>query len=164
MAGAFTGASTDKVGKFQLADGGTLFLDEIATATPAMQVKLLRVLQEFQFEQLGGTETHSVDTRVILATNEDLSRAVQEGRFRQDLFYRINVVNIVLPSLRERAGDIPLLVDHFLREAADHLRPRNRRIRQRGDVVRCNRTAGPETSVSWRMSSNEPCCFPGIRC
>ncbi|MEO1619333.1 MAG: sigma-54 dependent transcriptional regulator [Planctomycetota bacterium] len=116
--GAFTGASTDKVGKFQLADQGTLFLDEIGTATPAMQVKLLRVLQEFEFEQLGGTKTQSVDTRVILATNEDLSRAVTDGSFRQDLYYRINVVNIVLPSLRERVGDIPLLVDHFLNEAA----------------------------------------------
>lgn len=117
--GAFTGASQDKVGKFQLADSGTLFLDEIATATPAMQVKLLRVLQEFQFEALGGTETKSVDTRVILATNEDLTRAVTDGTFRQDLFYRINVVNIVLPALRERAGDVPLLVDHFLRQAAE---------------------------------------------
>ncbi|MGI9472429.1 MAG: sigma-54-dependent transcriptional regulator [Rubripirellula sp.] len=119
VAGAYTGANHDKAGKFQLADGGTLFLDEIATATPAMQVKLLRVLQEFQFEPLGGTETHSVDTRVILATNEDLTKAVEDGAFRQDLFYRINVVNIVLPSLRERVGDIPLLVDHFLREAAE---------------------------------------------
>ena len=119
VAGAYTGANQDKAGKFQLADGGTLFLDEIATATPAMQVKLLRVLQEFQFEPLGGTTTHSVDTRVILATNEDLSKAVAEGAFRQDLYYRINVVNIVLPSLRERVGDIPLLVDHFLREAAE---------------------------------------------
>ncbi len=119
VAGAFTGANTDKAGKFDLADGGTLFLDEIATATPAMQVKLLRVLQEFQFEPLGGTETHSVDTRVILATNEDLSRSVVDGSFRQDLYYRINVVNIVLPPLRERSGDVPLLVDHFLREAAE---------------------------------------------
>ncbi|MEM6472894.1 MAG: sigma-54 dependent transcriptional regulator [Planctomycetota bacterium] len=116
--GAFTGASGDKIGKFQLADKGTLFLDEIGTATPAMQVKLLRVLQEFEFEQLGSTETQSVDTRVILATNEDLSKAVMDGNFRQDLYYRINVVNIVLPSLRERVGDIPLLVDHFLHEAA----------------------------------------------
>jgi DNA-binding NtrC family response regulator len=119
VAGAYTGANHDKAGKFHLSDGGTLFLDEIATATPAMQVKLLRVLQEFQFEQLGGTVTQSVDTRVILATNDDLSRAVDEGAFRQDLYYRINVVNIVLPSLRERAGDIPLLVDHFLRESSD---------------------------------------------
>ncbi|TWU40677.1 sigma-54-dependent transcriptional regulator [Novipirellula artificiosorum] len=119
VAGAFTGATGNRLGKFQLADGGTLFLDEIATATPAMQVKLLRVLQEFQFEPLGGSETHSVDTRVILATNEDLSKAVASGAFRQDLYYRVNVVNIVIPPLRERVGDIPLLVDHFLREAAE---------------------------------------------
>jgi DNA-binding NtrC family response regulator len=119
VAGAFTGANTDKVGKFQLADNGTLFLDEIATATPAMQVKLLRVLQELQFEQLGGTETHSVDARVILATNDDLGKSVAAGTFRQDLFYRINVVNIALPALRERPGDVPLLVDHFLREVSE---------------------------------------------
>ncbi len=119
VAGAYTGANHDRAGKFELADGGTLFLDEIATATPAMQVKLLRVLQEFQFEPLGGTVTQSVDARVILATNEDLAKAVEGGSFRQDLYYRVNVVNIVLPSLRERAGDIPLLVDHFLREASE---------------------------------------------
>ncbi|MCC9644296.1 sigma-54 dependent transcriptional regulator [Rhodopirellula sp. JC740] len=119
VAGAYTGANSDRRGKFELADGGTLFLDEIATATPAMQVKLLRVLQEFQFEPLGGMDTRTVDTRVILATNENLDKAVAEGTFRQDLFYRINVVNIVLPALRERPGDIPLLVDHFLREAAE---------------------------------------------
>jgi DNA-binding NtrC family response regulator len=119
VAGAFTGANHDKQGKFQMSDGGTLFLDEIATATPAMQVKLLRVLQEFQFEQLGGTVTQSVDTRVILATNDDLCAAVEKGQFRQDLYYRINVINIVIPALRERVGDIPLLVDHFLREATE---------------------------------------------
>ncbi len=119
VSGAFTGASHDRDGKFQLADGGTIFLDEIGTATPAMQVKLLRVLQEFQFEPLGGTITHSVDTRVILATNEDLSKAVDAGTFRQDLYYRVNVINIVLPALRERVGDIPLLVDHFLREVSE---------------------------------------------
>lgn len=118
VAGAFTGASHDRMGKFKQADGGTLFLDEIGTASPAMQVKLLRVLQEFQFEQLGGSETHSVDTRVILASNEDLTSSVSEGRFRQDLYYRINVVNLALPSLRERAGDISLLVNHFLKEVA----------------------------------------------
>jgi len=116
VAGAFTGAVGDRRGKFDLANGGTLFLDEIGTATPAMQVKLLRVLQEFKFELLGGTETRSVDTRVILATNEDLAAMVASGRFRQDLYYRINVVGIELPALRERPGDVPLLVDHFLRE------------------------------------------------
>ncbi len=118
VAGAFTGAVGNKVGKFKLADSGTLFLDEIGTASPALQVKLLRALQELQFEPLGGTETITVDTRVVLATNENLEQAVHEGRFRQDLFYRINVIRIELPSLRERRDDIPLLVDHFLQIAA----------------------------------------------
>ena len=119
VSGAFTGANADRAGKFTLADTGTLFLDEIGTATQAMQVKLLRVLQEFQFEPLGGTQTQTVDARVILATNNNLAAAVESGAFRQDLYYRINVVNIALPSLRERIGDLPLLVDHFLREAAE---------------------------------------------
>lgn len=114
VAGAFTGATGNKEGKFKQADGGTIFLDEIGTASPAMQVKLLRVLQELQFEQVGGTETFSVDTRIILATNENLEVAVAEGRFRQDLLYRINVINLELPSLAERSGDIPSLADHFL--------------------------------------------------
>ena len=114
VAGAFTGATGNKEGKFKQADGGTIFLDEIGTASPSMQVKLLRVLQEFQFEQVGGSQTFEVNTRVILATNEDLSRAVDEGRFRQDLFYRINVINLELPSLSDRTSDIPALADHFL--------------------------------------------------
>ena len=97
VAGSFTGALADKVGKFLQADGGTIFLDEIGTASPGMQVKLLRVLQEFEFEPVGGTKTITVDTRVILATNEDLAQAVAAGRFRQDLYYRINVINIELP-------------------------------------------------------------------
>ena len=101
-AGAFTGAIGEKLGKFMLADEGTIFLDEISTASPAMQVKLLRVLQDLEFEQVGGTKTFHVDTRVILATNDDLSRLVAEGRFRQDLFYRINVINVELPPLRDR--------------------------------------------------------------
>ena len=114
VTGAFTGATVDKLGKFMQADTGTIFLDEISTASPGMQVKLLRVLQDFEFEQVGGSKTFSVDARVILATNEDLSRAVAEGRFRQDLYYRINVINIELPPLRERISDIPLLAEHFL--------------------------------------------------
>ncbi len=118
MAGAFTGATHNKVGKFQQSDRGTIFLDEIGTASQTLQVKLLRVLQELQFEPLGGTETISVDTRTILATNENLDTAVAEGRFRQDLFYRVNVIHIELPSLRERPDDIPLLAEHFLRSAA----------------------------------------------
>ena len=116
VAGAFTGTVGDKLGKFKQADGGTIFLDEIGTASPGMQVKLLRVLQDFEFEQVGGAKTFKVDSRVILATNEDLSHAVAEGRFRQDLFYRINVINIALPSLRDRIADIPLLAEHFLQD------------------------------------------------
>jgi len=119
VAGAFTGATGDKIGKFMQADGGTIFLDEIATASPGMQVKLLRVLQDFEFEQVGGTKTFPIDTRVILATNEDLGTAVAEGRFRQDLFYRVNVINIELPSLRERISDIPLLAEHFLQQVCE---------------------------------------------
>lgn len=114
VAGSFTGATGNKVGKFKQADGGTIFLDEIGTASPGLQVKLLRVLQELEFEQVGGTETFKVNTRVILATNEDLALAVAEGRFREDLYYRVNVINIELPSLRERISDIPMLAQHFL--------------------------------------------------
>jgi len=102
------------MGKFLQADGGTIFLDEIATASPGMQVKLLRVLQDLEFEQVGGNKTFKIDTRIILATNEDLGKAVAEGRFRQDLFYRINVINIELPPIRDRISDIPLLAEHFL--------------------------------------------------
>ena len=108
VAGAFTGAMGDKIGKFKQSDGGTIFLDEISTASPNMQVKLLRVLQELEFEPVGGSKTIRVDTRVILATNEDLARAVAAGRFRQDLYYRINVINIELPPLRSRSDGHPL--------------------------------------------------------
>lgn len=114
VSGSFTGATHDKMGKFAQSDGGTIFLDEIGTATPGLQVKLLRILQDFQFEPVGGTKTYTVDTRVILATNEDLAKLVAEGRFRQDLYYRVNVINIELPPLRERISDIPLLARHFL--------------------------------------------------
>src|SRR5665213_3921038 len=113
--GAFTGATGDKPGRFMAADGGTIFLDEINSASPAFQVKLLRVLQERSFEPLGSSETRTVDVRVILASNVDLAALVAEQKFRQDLYYRINVVNIRLPSLRERPGDITLLSNHFLR-------------------------------------------------
>lgn len=116
VAGAFTGATGDKTGKFMQADGGTIFLDEIGTASPAMQVKLLRVLQELQFEQVGGSKTFNVDVRVILATNEDLNEAVSAGRFRQDLYYRVNVINVELPALRERRSDISLLAQRFLHD------------------------------------------------
>jgi DNA-binding NtrC family response regulator len=112
--GAFTHAVSDKAGKFAVADGGTIFLDEVATASPQLQVKLLRILQERQFEPVGSNETREVDVRVILATHHDLRAEVDAGRFREDLYYRINVVSIDLPPLRQRLGDIPLLAAHFL--------------------------------------------------
>jgi DNA-binding NtrC family response regulator len=114
--GAFTGAIADKPGRFLSADGGTLFLDEINSASPAMQVKLLRVLQERAFEPVGSSQTKHVDVRVILASNVDLTELVAAQKFRQDLYYRINVVTIRLPALRERLGDIPLLAGNFLRQ------------------------------------------------
>ena len=114
VSGAFTGASRDKVGKFLQADGGTIFLDEIATASPGLQVKLLRVLQDREFEAVGGNETHRVDVRLVLATNQNLEEMVRDGEFREDLYYRINVVSVTQPPLRERIGDIPLLLDHYV--------------------------------------------------
>lgn len=119
VAGSFTGATSDKTGKFMQANGGTIFLDEIGTASAAMQVKLLRVLQELEFEQVGGSKTFKVDVRVILATNEELADAVAEGRFRQDLYYRVNVINIELPALRQRRSDISLLAQTFLDQLRD---------------------------------------------
>ena len=112
--GAFTGAMTSKPGKFELADKGSIFLDEIGDVPGAIQVKLLRVLQEREFERLGGTKTLKVDVRVIAATNQDLRAALEQGTFREDLYYRLNVVPISIPPLREHKEDIPYLVDHFL--------------------------------------------------
>jgi len=113
--GSFTGAISDKEGKFMAADGGTIFLDEIANASQALQVKLLRVLQDRQFEPVGSNKTKTIDTRIILASNQDLAEQVKKGNFREDLYYRVNVVTINLPALCERLGDVPLLVKHFLR-------------------------------------------------
>jgi two-component system response regulator HydG len=113
--GAFTGATGRKEGRFELADGGTLFLDEVADLSPVTQPKILRVLQSGEFERLGGTRTIRVDVRLVAATNQDLARMVREKRFREDLFYRLNVITVHVPPLRERPEDIPLLAHHFLR-------------------------------------------------
>ncbi len=112
--GAFTGATSPKLGKFEVANGGTIFLDEIGDMSPDLQVKLLRVLEEKEFEQVGGCKTIKVDVRVVAATHRDLEEEVQKGNFREDLFYRLYVIPITLPALRERRMDIPLLVNHFL--------------------------------------------------
>ncbi len=114
--GAFTGAVAMKKGRFELADGGTLFLDEVGEMPPALQVKLLRVLQEMEFERVGGTKTIQVDVRVLSASNKNLKEEVVEGRFREDLFYRLNVINIEVPPLRERVEDIRLLVNYFVQK------------------------------------------------
>jgi two-component system response regulator AtoC len=120
--GAFTGAVTSKPGRFELANGGTLFLDEIGEIPVEMQVKLLRALQESEFERVGGIKTIRVDVRLVAATNRDLKKLIAQGTFREDLFYRLNVVSIRLPALRERNSDIPLLVEHFLRKFNERLK------------------------------------------
>ncbi|MBU1182036.1 MAG: sigma-54 dependent transcriptional regulator [Pseudomonadota bacterium] len=116
--GSFTGAIAMKKGRFELADGGTLFLDEISELSQNLQVKLLRVLQEKTFERVGGVKPITVDIRIVTATNRQLKEEVKEGRFREDLFYRLNVLNIVIPPLRQRLEDIRLLVDHFIKKYA----------------------------------------------
>ena len=120
--GAFTGAHKRKLGRFELADGGTLFLDEIGDISAATQLKLLRVLQERQIERVGGEQTLEVDVRVVTATNKDLKEEVEQGRFREDLFYRLHIIPLELPPLRERISDVPLLVDHFIDKLARRTR------------------------------------------
>lgn len=120
--GAFTGAHRTRLGRFELADGGTLFLDEIGDISPMIQLKLLRVLQERQLERVGGEDTIEVDVRVVTATNKDLKKEVEAGRFREDLFYRLHIIPIELPPLRERKEDIPALVEHFVSKLAQRTR------------------------------------------
>ena len=123
--GAFTGAIVDKPGLFEVADTGTFFLDEIGDMSPSLQVKVLRVLQEGTFSRVGDTETRKVDVRIIAATNRDLAAMVAAGRFREDLFYRVHVLSVGLPALRDRRDDVPLLIDHFL---ARHRHQRPKRL------------------------------------
>jgi len=130
--GAFTGAAATKRGRFALADGGSIFLDEIGTLSPAVQSKILRVLQEREFEPLGAERTQSVDVRVIAATNRDLKQLVGEGKFQEDLYYRLNVIPIVIPPLRERPDDLRVLIDHFVEK---HRQRIGKRIEQVNDDV-----------------------------
>src|SRR6185436_7129995 len=116
--GAFTDARTQKKGRFELAHGGTLFLDEIGELRPSTQVKLLRVLQEREFERLGGVKSVKVNVRLIAATNAELEAAVKSGTFREDLYYRLNVFSVYLPPLRDRRPDVPILADHFVEKYA----------------------------------------------
>ncbi len=130
--GAFTGATTTKKGKFALADGGTIFLDEIGTMNPTLQSKLLRVLQEREIEPLGSERTERIDVRIIAATNRDLRQMVGEGKFQEDLFYRLNVIPIEIPPLRERRDDIPALVEHFVHKHAQRTGRRVEKIDEGG--------------------------------
>jgi formate hydrogenlyase transcriptional activator len=129
--GAFTGAMQQRIGRFEAANGGTIFLDEIAELSPEIQVALLRVLQEREFERVGGNRTIKTDVRVIAATNKDLQHEVSAGRFRMDLFYRLNVFPIRVPALRERLEDIPLLVDYFAGRLAGRMGKEITRIERR---------------------------------
>ena len=142
--GAFTGAIGRRKGRFELADGGTLFLDEIGEISPSMQIKLLRFLQEREFERVGGTETVKVNVRVIAATNKDLAKLVQEGKFRDDLFYRLNVFPIYVPALRQRKADVVLLADHFLEKYA----------RQNGKNIRRLSSAAIDMLMSYHWPGN----------
>jgi formate hydrogenlyase transcriptional activator len=138
--GAFTGAIAQKIGRFEMADKGTLFLDEVGDIPPALQPKLLRVLQEQEFERLGSGRTHKVDVRLVAATNRDLVKMVACGQFRSDLYYRLNVFPIVLPALRDRREDIPALVNHFVKMF-------NRRMGKQVDSI------PPETMAAFQWYS-----------
>lgn len=133
--GAFTGALRERKGRFELAHGGTILLDEIGEMSPKLQVKLLRFLQEKKFQRLGGSRTIEVDVRILAATNKDLEKAVAAGEFREDLFYRLNVIPISVPPLRQREGDVPLLVHHFLRQHCNQKQMQPKRISN--DALEC---------------------------
>ena len=155
LKGAFTGANQNKRGLFEVADGGTIFLDEISEMTLAMQVKLLRVLQERTVRPVGSTSEISIDVRVIAATNRDLDKAVAENLFREDLYYRLNVIPIRVPPLRERPEDIPLLVNHFLKKYASAAGRSILRCMRRRSIP-CAATSGREMFANWKIRWNAP--------
>ena len=152
--GAFTGAAVQKKGRLEVADGGVVFLDEIGELAPALQVKLLRVLQEREFERVGGTHPIKVDIRLIAATNRDLSEAVRKGEFRQDLYYRLAVVRLTMPPLRERREDIPMLTRHFLQKYAKRMQGKAEAGVARGHGGSGDITSGRGMCASWRMPSS----------
>ena len=146
--GAFTGAVADRRGKFELAHGGTIFLDEIGDMSLKTQAKVLRVLQEQVMEAVGGSTRIRVDARVVAATNKDLRVEIKAGRFREDLYFRLNVVPISVPPLRERREDIPLLADHFMADAGARVRTAGKAIRRAMRWMRCSATCGRATCAS----------------
>ena len=152
--GAFTGAVTAKPGRFELAHRGTLFLDEVGEIPREMQAKLLQAIQDQNFERVGGIKTVSVDVRLIAATNKNLQQAVKEGKFREDLFYRLNVFPIHIPPLRERTEDILPLTDYFIEKVQPETRKQSRGARSRRSGTVSSPTPGRETSGSWNTSSN----------
>ena len=158
--GAFTGAIDNRTGRFEAAHTGTVFLDEINSTTAKLQVKLLRVLQEHEFERVGDTQTIRVDTRVIAASNRDLLEEVEAGRFREDLYYRLNVVTIYLPPLRERREDIPELVGHFLQHLQRAELPPRAARRAPRRWRPCRTTTGRATCASCRTTSSGRWCWP----
>ena len=178
MKGAFTGANENRQGLFQAAHGGTLFMDEIGNMSLTMQVKLYRVLQEGKVRPIGSTEESDVDVRIIAATNKDFEKEIAEGRFREDLYYRLSVIPIQLPPLRERREDIPLLARHFLESFREIDGKAGRRAFRRKRCAGWSPTTGPATCASWktpwsapwrwRPQTKSPCAFcqtesPGIR-